>query len=302
MEAGQRTVDGNVIDVSSVERVYFPEAGITKGQTLDHYEAVAELMLAHSGGRPFAFRRFPEGLGGGGFFQKAVPDHAPAWLPRVDVPLRGERGAKPHVVLREVSHVLWEADQGVLEFHPWLSRADDLDVPVEAVIDLDPPGDDPDEARWAARRVRELLDEVGVGCRVKTSGSKGYHVHVPLGGSSGFDEVRSVLQSLAGVLAARHPERLTDASRKSKRGGRVFLDVARNAYGQTAVAPYSVRARPGAPVATPIDWDELGDADPQRYDIPAVRRRLAQKDDPWLGDDVEPVRIQDVAKALDELE
>lgn len=300
MEAGARTVDGHVIDVSSVERVYFPDAGITKGRVLDHYEAVADLLLAHVGDRPFAFRRFPEGIAGGGFFQKAVPDHAPDWLPRVDVPLR-EGGDKTHVVLSQGSHVLWEADQGVLEFHAWLSRADDLDVPVEAVVDLDPPGDDPDAARWAARRVRDLLGELGIGCRLKTSGSKGYHVHVLLDGSAAFDEVRAALRRLAAVLAARHPDRLTEASSKAKRRGRLYLDVARNGYGQTAVAPYSVRARPGAPVATPISWDELGSVDPRRYDLDALRRRLAQREDPWLDDGVEAVPIARLADALDGL-
>lgn len=301
MEAGARTVDGHVIDISSVERVYFPDAGITKGQVLDHYEAVADLMVTHAGGRPYAFRRFPEGIGAGGFFQKAVPSHAPSWLPRVEVPLRGEDGVKPHVVLDEPSGVLWAADQGVIEFHAWLSRADALEVPVEAIVDLDPPGDDPDEARWAARRVRDLLDELGVGARLKSSGSKGYHVHVPLRGDASSDDVRAVLRRFAAVLARRHPDRLTEASSKARREGRLYLDVGRNTYGQTAVAPYSVRARPGAPVATPIEWDELGSVDPRRYDLAAVRRRLAQRDDPWLGDGVEPVPISQLREGLEAL-
>lgn len=301
MRPGALDLDGRVIDVSSVERVYFPDAGITKGEVLDHYEAVADLLLTHTGGRAYAFRRFPEGLAGDGFFQKAVPGHAPDWLPRVDVPLRGDDEVKPHVVLERPADVLWEADQGVIEFHAWLSRADDLDVPVEAVVDLDPPGDDPDAARWAARRVRDLLQELDAPGRLKTSGSKGYHVHVPLAGAAGFDQVRPVLQRLAAVLAARHPDRLTDASSKAKRRGRLYLDVARNAYGQTVVAPYSVRARPGAPVATPIGWDELGGVDPRRYDLSAVRRRLAQRDDPWLDDGIEPVPLDRLREALDSL-
>lgn len=301
MEAGARTVGGHVIDVSSVERVYFPDAGITKGEVLDHYEAVAGLLLAHTGGRPYAFRRFPEGIAAGGFFQKAVPGHAPDWLPRVDVPLRGEDGVKPHAVLESASDLLWAADQGVIEFHPWLSRADELETPVEAIVDLDPPSDDPDEARWAARRVRDLLGELGIGARLKTSGSKGYHVHVPLQGGARFDEVRPVLRRFAAVLSGRHPDRLTDESSKARRRGRLYLDVARNAYGQTAVAPYSVRARPGAPVATPIDWEEVGAVDPARYDISAVRRRLAQRDDPWLDDAVDPVPIDRLRDGLEEL-
>lgn len=302
MEAGTRTVDDHRIDISNVDRTYFPEAGFTKGDVLDHYEAVAELLLAHVGGRPFAFRRFPEGLAGPGFFQKSVPGHAPDWLPRVDVPLRGDATVKPHVVLSSAADVLWAADQGAIEFHPWLSRSEALEVPVEVVVDLDPPGDDPDAARWAARRVRDLLGELGAGCRLKTSGSKGYHVHLPLAGGAPFDQVRPVLRRFAEVLAARYPERLTAASRKAERRGRLYLDVARNAYGQTAVAPYGVRARPGAPVATPISWDELGSVDPRRYDLSAVRRRLAQRDDPWSEDDVRSVEIGQLGAALETLD
>lgn len=301
MEAGARDVGGHTIDVSNVDRVHFPDAGITKGDLLDHYEAVADLLLAHVGGRPFAFRRFPEGIGASGFFQKAVPDHAPDWLPRIDVPLRGDDTIKPHAVLSSPADVLWQADQGVIEFHAWLSRAETLEEPVEVVVDLDPPGDDPDAARWAARRVRDLLAELGASCRLKTSGSKGYHVHVPLRGGARFDEVRPVLRRFAQVLAGRHPERLTAASRKAERRGRLYLDVARNAYGQTVVAPYGVRARPGAPVATPIAWDELGSVDPRRYDLAAVRRRLAQRSDPWLHDDVAPIDLDQLRAGLERL-
>ena len=167
--------------------------------------------------------------------------------------------------------------------HTWLSRVDRLDCPDQLIFDLDPPRGDLDAVRTAARALREILEEVGLVAFVKSTGSRGLHVVSPLDRSANFDAVRGFARDVAEVVAARDPARLTTEQRKEKRRGRLYLDTARNAYAQTAVAPYAVRARPGAPVAVPLTWDEVGRKDfhPERYTVENVFRRLSRKGDPW---------------------
>lgn len=301
MKAGTQQFEGHEIDISSVGRVMFPDAGVTKGDLLDHYDRVAEVALPYLRNRAVALKRCPSGIEDC-FFQKQVGDHFPDWVDRVAVPLRGEDRDTVHAVVNDRATLVYLADQGTVEFHTWLSPADDLERPDQIILDLDPPSDESvDEVRFAARKVRDLLDELGLPSLVKTSGSKGYHVHVLLDGSATYDDVRDFTADACGLLAERHPERLTVAKRKDQREGRVFLDYLRNAYGQHAVAPYSVRARPGAPVATPIDWDELGSAAPQRYTVENLFRRLGQKDDPWAAAWGSAGSIDDARKRLDDL-
>ncbi len=281
MEAGERRYFSRTIDISSVDKVFFPDEGITKGDLLDYHVRVAEVMFAHLQGRPVAVKRYPDGLDGRGFFQKNAGSHYPGWLRRQQIPKR-DGGSLDHVVVDEPATLVYLADQGTIEFHPWLSLADALERPVELIFDLDPP----DEAevgavRDAARHLRELLGDLDAPSRIKTSGSAGFHVHVPLDGSADWDVSSQLARSVAEAVCGRHPDRLTTSQRKQGRTGRVFVDWLRNSYGQTSVAAYSVRARPGAPVATPIDWDELGGVEPRSYDVRNLFRRLGQRDDPW---------------------
>jgi bifunctional non-homologous end joining protein LigD len=281
MEAGEQALFSRTIDVSSVDKVLFAEAGITKGDLVDYYARIAETMLPHLLDRPVAVKRYPDGLDGGGFFQKNAGSHYPGWLRRQEIPKR-DGGTLDHVVVDEPATLVYLADQGTIEFHPWLSEADDLDHPIEMVFDLDPPDDaDVGAVRTAARHLRGLLDELEVSSRIKTSGSAGFHVHVPLDGSAGWDEASGLARRIAEAVAARHPGELTTEQRKAARRGRIFVDWLRNAYGQTSVAAYSVRARPGAPVASPIDWDELGEVEPRSYGLRNLFRRLGQREDPW---------------------
>jgi bifunctional non-homologous end joining protein LigD len=176
-------------------------------------------------------------------------------------------------------------DQGLVTPHIWLSRADKLHRPDKLIFDLDPPGSDFEPVRAAAQALHDLLPELGLAPFVMTTGSRGAHVVAPLDRSADFDVVRSFAKDVSQVLAQRYPDRLTVETRKAKRQGRLFLDTLRNAYGQNSVAPYGVRAKPGAPVATPIDWDELSDPDlhSQSYTVKNIFRRLGQKEDPWKG-------------------
>lgn len=279
--AGVILVDGREIGVSSRDRVVFPDIGVTKGQVLDFHARTAELIIRHSGGRPVALRRWPQGLSGQGFFQKNAGAHFPDWLRRVAVPKR-DGDTLDHPVLTTPADVVYLANQGTIEFHPWVSAADDLDHPLELLVDLDPPEDaDVALVRGAARTVRDVLADIGVEPRIKTSGSKGYHVHVALDGSCDFAVTHRLAEVLQTRIAAADPDHLTDAWRKSDRGDRVLIDMARNSYGQTSVAAYSLRGRPGAPVAAPIDWDELSRIAPADITMANLFRRLGQRDDPW---------------------
>lgn len=279
---GAIEIGGRTVALSSTEKTFFPEEGITKGDVVAYYRDAAEVMVPHLLGRPLTLQRFPDGIGGDGFYQKDASDHFPDWIRTVEVPRRGEGGVVHHVVCDEPAALVYLANQGTLTFHVSPARAGAIDVPDVVVIDLDPvEGADLAPVRAAARSLRDLLREVGLTPFLQTTGSKGYHVVAPIEPEHGFDRVRAFARVLGEVAAARDPEHLTTAVRKERREGRVYVDTARNGYAQTFVAPYAIRPRPGAPVATPLDWDELGRVDPGGHTVRSLRRRLAQKSDPW---------------------
>jgi bifunctional non-homologous end joining protein LigD len=238
-------------------------------------------MLPHVKGRPLSLQRFPDGIDHKGFFHKDVPDYFPAWVRRVEVPKTG--GTITHAYVQDADTLVYLVGQNTITPHVWLSRADRVWQPDRLVFDLDPPVGDFAAVRRAARWTGDLLRELGLTPFAQVTGSKGIHVWTPLRRRLRFDEVREFARAAADVLAERHPDELTVEMRKAKREGRILLDVARNAYAQTAVPPYAVRPRPGAPVATPIDWDELSDSSlrPDRWTVKTVLRRLAAKGDPW---------------------
>jgi bifunctional non-homologous end joining protein LigD len=298
MQEGPHDAFGRTIEVSSPDRVVFPDVDLTKADLLAFHERIAPTMLPHLHGRPVALKRYPEGIEGQGFFQKKAPEHLPDWVRRVDVPKR-EGGIVPHVVVEEEATILALVQYGTVELHPWPSRADDLERPDRIVIDLDPTVGDLDGARLGARAVRDVFEEIGLPPALMTSGSKGYHVVVHVEPGADFEVVHDLARDLATLVAREHPDTLTVEHRIDDRDGRVFLDWLRNGYGQTSVVPYGVRARPTAPVATPITWDELGSVDPQDYRIDNIFRRLGQRDDPWA--DVPTGDVHEARKALDGL-
>jgi bifunctional non-homologous end joining protein LigD len=270
------------IDVSNADKVFFPDSAITKGEVVEYYAAVAETMLPYIGGRPVSMKRYPDGIEGESFFQKRVPPHFPDWLENVGVPLKQGNGTVYHVVIRRTADLVYLADQACLTPHVWLAPSAHLNRPDRMIFDLDPSADDMDLVRYAARAIRGVLRELGLAAYVMTSGSRGYHVWVPLDSGEDFDTVRKLARGIAETVVDHDPESFTLEQRRDQRGDRVFLDHMRNAYGQTSVPPYAVRARPGAPVATPLNWHELS-AGPRDFTIGTVRRRLGQRDDPWRG-------------------
>ncbi|MFK4146541.1 non-homologous end-joining DNA ligase [Streptomyces sp. NPDC004065] len=303
VRAGRRTVE-----VHRPDKVLFPghdgdgdAAGpddggsakeYTKGDLVDYYRSVAPFMLPHLRGRPLMLERRPDGLDGPVFMQKNTPAHYPDWITRAEVPKEG--GTVTHTVCDDTATLVYLADQACLTLHRWLSRTTALDRPDRMVFDLDPapapapgrPGASGDEfgpVREAARLLGGLLRELRLPSALMSTGSRGLHVIVPLAARHGFDEVRAFARDTAEVLAARHPDRFTTAARKKDRGDRLYLDVQRNGYAQTAVAPYSVRARPGAPVAVPLSWDQLDDPGlgPGRWTIADALDQA--RTDPWAG-------------------
>jgi bifunctional non-homologous end joining protein LigD len=275
-------IDGHDIELTRQDKVLFPGSGITKGDLVRYYERIAPVALPHWRDRPLSQHRFPDGIEGEGFFQKEIPDHYPSWVERAKLKAQTD-GSVTYALANNAATLVYLANQASITPHLGLSRIDRIDHPDWLVIDLDPQDDDFEKVRFAARATRRLLHRLELPSFVQTSGSRGLHVFVPLDRSADFTGVRAFARDLARHLASQHPDRLTTEQRKAKRGDRVYLDILRNAYGQTTAAPYAVRAREGAPVATPLDWSEAADArlSPQRYTIANIFRRLSRKADPW---------------------
>jgi bifunctional non-homologous end joining protein LigD len=286
VQAGRITVE-----ISHPEKVLFAgPAGagqdITKADLVHYYDGMADRMLPLLADRPVTMIRYPDGIGSHAILQKNAPDYFPDWITRAQVPKQG--GSVHHVVCDKAATLAYLANQACIEVHVFLSRLPAVDRADQLIFDLDPPDDEHfAQAARAARLLRELLEgELSLTAFVKTTGGKGLHVHVPLNAADDFDASRQFGRQVADVLAAREPELLTTEQRKGKRDGRIYADMMRNGYAQTAVAPYSVRGRPGAPVATPLHWAELDDAglSPHQFTLATVPGRVARQagpQDPW---------------------
>lgn len=268
-----------VPEISRPDKVLFPDDGITKAELAGYYRTVARRMLPHLRERPLMLERFPDGIGGHGFMQKDVPGHFPDWVHRVELPK--EDGTVTYPIADDTATLVYLAGQACVTPHRFLSRADRPDHPDRMVFDLDPPGDDFAPVREAALALHGLLDELELPSLVMTTGSRGLHVVVALDRRDAFDDVRAFARATADVLVARRPDRCTTEARKKARGDRLYLDVQRNAYAQTAVTPYAVRARPGAPVAAPLAWEDIEDPDldARRWTLRGADELLAR--DPW---------------------
>lgn len=273
------------VPIPNAGKVLFPDNGITKEDLARYYADAAGRMLPWLRDRPVTMMRYPDGFKGQRIVQKNVPAYFPDWIRRVDVPKEG--GMVEQAVCEKPADLVFLASQACIEVHALTSRADKLDAPDQLVFDFDPPDDKHfEQVRSAALWARELFDdELGLTSYVRTTGGRGLHVHVALDRRAGFDPVREFAHRAAALLASRHPDVITTEQRKDKRGTRVYADLMRNAYAQTVVALYAVRARPGAPVATPLSWSEVEDAglEPGQFTMWSIRGRLKSADDPWAG-------------------
>ncbi len=269
------------VEVTHPDRVMFPADGITKRDLVDYYCGVADTMLPHLKSRPLNVQRFPRGINEKGFIQQDFADTMPDWMSAVEVDKAG--GTLVHPIAERPEALGWLANQNCITLHVWQSRQGRLHSPDRLVFDFDPSDSDFAVVRATARATAGVLDDLGLDRYVQTTGSRGLHVVVPLRGDTDFDTARQFARDVAEVVVADDTRHRTVEARKDKRGGRVYLDVMRNAYAQTAVAPYSVRARPGAPVATPLEWDELEirGLRADRFTIADLPKRLAGQRDPW---------------------
>ena len=274
IKAGRRTVA-----ISRPDKPLFP-CGITKLDLARYYADAAPAMLAQIADRPLSLERYPDGIEGERIMQKRAGKYFPSWIARAVVRKRG--GSVEHVLATDAATLVYLANQACITLHVWLSRCDKPERPDRLVIDLDPSVDRPADVRRAARLIGDLLRELGLEPWAMATGSRGYHVVVPLTRRHGYDEVRGFAREVAALAARREPKLFTTEQRKDKRAGLILIDVLRNGYAQTTVAPYSVRARPGAPVAAPLRWEELSDRSTRadRWTIKTIARRLTDGD-PW---------------------
>lgn len=271
------------VETSNTEKIFFPDSGITKGDVIDYYQHIADTMMRHLRDRPLNMQRFPDGITDDGFFQKEISDYFPEWIDRIKV--RKQGGSNTQVVCNNAATLVYLANQACLTPHVWLSSIRSLDNPDRLVFDLDPSGPEFAAVRQATRLIVDFLKDLELPVYVQTTGSRGLHVIVPIDGSEGYESVRKFARNIAGIMAHDYPDLLTVEQRKDKRDAPVFIDTGRNAYGQTMVTPYAIRALAGAPIATPIELDELDDPrlNAQRYNLGNIFRRMARRKDPWFG-------------------
>ncbi|MGM0691509.1 MAG: non-homologous end-joining DNA ligase [Pseudomonadota bacterium] len=289
--------------ISRPGKILYPDAGWTKADVVGYYFRVAEYILPHLDGRPLTLHRFPDGIEREGFFQQARAEHFGDRVGSLRLRHDEPTGSVEHVLCEDADCLGFLADQGTLAFHRWAARRGAIDRPDLMIFDLDPPDGDMSVLKRAARRVAALMRDCQLSPFVMTTGSSGLHVVAPLEPRSDFDAVRHLAAQMAKRLVSEHPEELTTEQRIEAREGRLYLDVMRNAFGQTAVAPYSLRARPGAPVATPLDWVELdkGDLRPDGYTLENLFRRLGQKGDPWARMFEKAVDLLEAREAFEQL-
>jgi bifunctional non-homologous end joining protein LigD len=268
--------------ITHPEKILFPEDGITKGELASYYEMIAPVMLPHLRRRPITMERFHRGIAAPGFFQKDVSKGFPDWLVRVEVPKKD--GTVHHPIANDTRSLLWLANQNSITIHVWPSRTPNLYNPDICIFDLDPSNDALEPLRAAALNLRDLLAELGLPSWIKTSGSKGFHIAVPLDGKSDFGTVARFAHAVGTIMVTRYPEKLTQEFHKVDRGGRILVDTGRNGYSATYAATYTVRARPGAPVSAPCTWEELerGEVGPKTFALRTMGQRIADVGDLWV--------------------
>ena len=277
-----RDAEPSRVTFTHVDKLWFPEPKLTKGDVLHYYLAVADKLLPHLRDRPMTLERMPDGVGEGKprFWQKNTPDHYPSWIPRIELPT--ETGKPVHYALvNDADTLAYLVNQGVLTFHPFLSRVESLDRPDYVLFDLDPGAALFSAVVKIARAIHDALDERDHPSFPKTSGKSGLHVLVPWRDAGGYDEARAWAMDVAQQVVGQLPDLATTERLKSDRDGRVYVDVIQNARGHHAVPPYVLRPTPQATVSTPLDWKEVTPKlDPKKFNLRTVEKRFKGKPDP----------------------
>ena len=268
------------VEPSNLDKVFWPEKGLTKGDLIAYFQRVAACIVPAIRDRPLTVKRYPDGIHGFSFFQKNAPKYSPSWVRTVTLPAESAKRDVNYILCNSERTLLWLANQGSVELHPWLSRVGRLERPDHLVMDLDPPEGAFDRAVEIAFLVKEVLEAVGLSAAPKTSGAKGIHLFVPLQRRYHYREVRAAADEVARRVKERAPDRATTEFYIAQRGDRLFLDAGRNAPGAHVVAAYSPRARPAASVSYPVSWDELERIRPEDFTIENVPA-LIEKGDRW---------------------
>lgn len=278
---GKIKVGRYTIETSHEDTILFPADKITKGDLIRYYADIAPIMLPHVQNRPISMQRFPSGIEEENFYQKDAPDYFPSWIRRQTI--KKQDGHVDYVVVNNAPTLAYLANQACIVIHTLLSKIDKIDKPDRIIFDLDPSYPDFNLIRKAARIFHDFLEDIGLGSFVMTTGSRGVHIVVPIIRRYTFDETKSFAQDIGSLFVIQHPEMFTMEIRKEKRGKCIFIDTLRNAFGQTGVAPYSVRAKKHAPIATPLFWDEIDSTalKADLYTIKNIHKRLEKIGDPW---------------------
>lgn len=293
-------IDGKEFEVNNKDKVFYPDQGYTKEDVMNYYKKIAPYILPHLQKRPLTMVRYPDGIDGKKFYQKDAPDYFPEWI-KTQAISKKEGGKVNYVIANDKATLVYLASQACISPHSWLSQLSALDKPDKLIVDLDPNDDDFSKVKAAAKKVRAYFEkELKFSSFVMTTGSRGLHVVLPIEPELDFEQVLQLAHKLADHLAQKHADILTAEIRKKERGNKIYLDVMRNARGQTSVAPYSLRARPGAPVATPLDWEELDRLkSAQAYTLTTLFNRLGQKDNPWKAWNKKAVSIKQLSKEFE---
>lgn len=265
------------IEITHPDKIIFPQAKLTKEDVARFYDKISDFLLPHLKDRPLTLHRFPEGIGSEGFYQKNIPDYFPDFIPRIEVST--QTGMNIQTYCNSKKELLYLVNQNTISFHPWLSKKDHPEKPDKVVFDLDPSENDFEEVKKAAKIIRQfLLQEKEIDPKLMTTGKNGLHVWWSITPDRTFDEQREDIKEMALTLEKNHPEIFTTELKKSKRGKKIFIDYLRNAYAQTSVAPFSLRAHESAGVATPLEWDELNRLpSASHFNFQNIFRRLGQK-------------------------
>jgi bifunctional non-homologous end joining protein LigD len=280
--AGKKSVAGVVL--SNPDRILYPEQGVTKQDLAAYYEKIGDLILPHLMNRPLSLVRCPAGHQKQCFYQKHLTDQLPDTL--LEVPIREKGEQRAYIALKDLAGLISLVQLGVLEIHPWGGRRDNLERPDRMIFDLDPgPGVKPRQMVKVTRLLHSFLYELGLVNFLKASGGKGFHVVVPLDRRAGWNEVKNFAKKVAEQIAAVMPDHVTAVMQKSERQGKIFIDYLRNTRGATTVAPYSTRARSGAPVSAPIGWEALKPSlRPDQFTVQNILSHIAERpSDPWSG-------------------
>jgi len=274
-----------VVKLSSADRVLFPDDGVTKGDLFDYYAAVAPVLIPHLRDRPFTMKRYREGAQGPVFFQKQAPKGMPDWIPTRQFRTYQRDGKTTRLVdfplVNDDLALLWMVQMHCIDMNAWYSRVDKPDRPDFVLFDLDPPDEEGgfELAIEVAHLIHELLEEVGLPGWVKTSGADGIHVVAPIQRRSSFEDTYAFAEQAARLLERRHPGKLTTEWLKKKREG-VLVDHRQNGHGKTIASVYSVRPKPGAPVSTPLRWEELTpDVRPRQFSMDVALKRIEEHGD-----------------------